>query len=149
MRKATVVAKTLISEVRILQDGEQRHASLLAERVSGEPPPTMPVDFAAELAQLRSLVAELQREREELRAVTCCHTTRAGSPTQVNSVVVNTSIRFDGTTQVLMETLVDGGSAVASHCTPCSSGEGSAKRLTTAASKEKEGSQFARDSSGQ
>ena len=95
--KAKVVAAemTLTSEVRALQDGEQRHASLLAEtsRVSEEPPPTMPVDFVAELAQLRSLVAV------RVGAARCCHTSRGGSPTQVNSVVVNTSIRFDGATQ--------------------------------------------------
>ena len=86
--KAVAAEMTLTSEVRALQDGEQRHASLLAERVAEEPVCT---------------VAELQREREELRsrvgAARCCHTTRGGSPTQVNSVVVNTSIRFDGATQ--------------------------------------------------
>ena len=60
---------TLTAELSSLHDGEQRHAALLVE-FSGmpeQPPPTWPVDFAAELAQLRSLVAELQREREELR----------------------------------------------------------------------------------
>ena len=47
--KAKVVAAeiTLTSEGRALQDGEQRHASFLAERVSEEPPPTIPVDYAA------------------------------------------------------------------------------------------------------
>ena len=55
--KATVVAAemTLLSEVR-------------SSRVSEEPPPTVPVDVAAKLEQLRSSVAELQREREELRS---------------------------------------------------------------------------------
>ena len=53
---------------RALKEGEEHHASFCAERVSEEPPPTVPVDFVAELAQLSSLVAELQREREELRS---------------------------------------------------------------------------------
>ena len=67
--KANVaVETTLTSEVSALQEGQQRDASLLAEASRmEEQPPTMPVDFAAELVQLRSLVAELQREREELQ----------------------------------------------------------------------------------
>ena len=59
-----------------------------------------PRDFAAELVQLRSLVVELQREREELRrarAARCCHTSRGGSLTKVNSVIVYTNFRSDAT----------------------------------------------------
>ena len=53
-----------------LHDGEdclfklRQEASRMAEDI----PPTAPVDFAAELAQSRSSVHELQRERDELRA---------------------------------------------------------------------------------
>ena len=69
--KAKVVAAeiTLTSEVSALQEGQERHASLLAEasRTQEQPPRTMPVDFEAELVQLRSLVVEFQRKREELR----------------------------------------------------------------------------------
>ena len=130
--KAKVVAAemTLTSEVRTLQDGEQRHTSLFAEasRASEEPPTTMHVDFAAELAQLRSLVAELQREREELRselgAARCCHTTRGGSPTQVNSVVVNTSIPFDGATQPTGHQWREGSEPVTGRgCMKCAFGQ--------------------------
>ena len=48
--KLVAAEMTLTSEVRALKEGEERHASLLAARVSEEPPPMVPVDFAAELA---------------------------------------------------------------------------------------------------
>ena len=137
--KAKVVAAEMIlsSELSALQEGEQRHASLLAEASRMEeqqPPPTMPVDFAAELVQLRSMVAELQREREELRF----ELGQRGVATPVEESRPRKSIRSlsapasdlvlthnqlairggSGNGQnpsVLMETLIDGGSAAASN----------------------------------
>ena len=61
--------------------------------------------------QLRSLVAELQRERQELWSELgqmCCHTTPGGSATQVNSVIVNTSIRGDQLREQSEPVSVDG-----------------------------------------
>ena len=53
-------AKKRVEKARQGGEGEQRHVSLLAEasRMEEQPPPTVPMDFAAELVQLRSLVAE-------------------------------------------------------------------------------------------
>ena len=48
--------------------GEQRHAASWWKRPGCRHHSTLHVEFAADLAQLRSLVAELQREREELRS---------------------------------------------------------------------------------
>ena len=48
-----------------LHDGEERLCKLRqkATRMAEDIPPTAPADFAVELAQLRSSVRELQRER--------------------------------------------------------------------------------------
>ena len=115
-----------------MKEGEERHASFCAERVSEEPPPTVPVDFVAELAQLRSLVAELQREREELRSELgqrgVATPPEEGRPRKsiqslstpaVDLMVPHNQLAISGGSSrnlsVLMETLIDGGSAAASH----------------------------------
>ena len=105
------------------------------------------------------------QKREELRSK-CCHTTRGGSPTQVNSVTVNTSIRFDGATQPTgdqrweQSELVSVDGDIDRQRAMCVSSarvkiwvarraSGRSVSPRAASSKEKEGSQFARDSSGQ
>ena len=135
--KAKVVAAQLklTSELSALQDGEQRHAALLAEasRIEEQPPPTMPVDFAAELVQLRSLVVELQREREELRSELgqrgVATPAEEGRPRKSirslstpasdlmphNQLAISSGSGSGRNPSVLMETLIDGGSAAASH----------------------------------
>ena len=93
---------------------------------------TVPVDFAAELAQLRSLVAELQREREELRfelgqrgVATPAEegrrrkSIRSLSTPASNLMVPHNQLAISSGSgrnpQALMETLIEGGSAAASH----------------------------------
>ena len=57
-----------------LKEGERRLAALLQEAEVfppapvSQPPPTVPVDCAAELAQLRACMEELKVERNELRS---------------------------------------------------------------------------------
>ena len=143
--KAKVVAAetTLNSEMSALQEGEQRHASLLAEasKMKEQPPPAMPVDFAAELVQLRSLVAELQREREELRfeigqrgVATAAEESRPRksiwslSTPATDLILPHNQLAISSGSgrdpSVVMETLIDGGSAIASHrFIPCSSSQ--------------------------
>ena len=63
-------AKVLMEEDS-LREGESRLAALQLEtqRVQERtPPPTAPADFAQELAELRVCVAELHREKDELRS---------------------------------------------------------------------------------
>ena len=135
--KVVAAEMTLTSELSALQDGEQRHAALLAEasRTSEQPPPTVPVDFAAELTQLRSLVAELQREREELRlelgqrgvatpaeegrprkSIRSLSTPASDLMLPHNQLAISGGHSGSGRNpSVLMETLIDGGAAPASH----------------------------------
>ena len=60
----------LVAEEEALRDGEQRLVTLDREAscLPQQPPPTVPADFAQELAQLRASVQELRRERDDLRA---------------------------------------------------------------------------------
>ena len=134
--KAKVVAAeiTLTSEVSALQEGQLRHASLLVEasRTEEQPPRIMPVDFKAELVQLRSLVVELQREREELRSefrqrgvATPAEESRPRksirslSTPATDLMLPNNQLTIssgrDRDPSVVMETLIDGGSAIASR----------------------------------
>ena len=109
---------TLTAELSSSHDGEQRHAAHLVEvsRVPEQPPPTLFVDFAAELAQLRSLVAELQREREELGfelgqrgASTLFEEARPRKSTRSLAITVGSGSGRNPS--ALMETLVDGAAA--------------------------------------
>ena len=94
---------------------------------------TMPVDFAAELVQLRSLVVEFQREREELRSELrqrgAAIPAEEGRPRKSirslstpasdlmphNQLAISSGSGSGRNPSVLMETLIDGGSAAASH----------------------------------
>ena len=105
--KAKVVAAemTLTSELSALQDGEQRHAALLVEasRTSEQPPPHDACGFRGRIGTIEvfdcGAPARLGRVAVRVGATRCCHTRRRGTPTEVNSVVVNTSIRSDVVTQ--------------------------------------------------
>ena len=100
--KAKVVSAetTLASEMISLQEGEQRRAALLAEasRTSEQPPPRCPWIFAAEFSQLSlgcGAPARTGRVAVRVWATRRPHENRRGTPTEVNSVVVNTIIRSD------------------------------------------------------
>ena len=62
----------LAKEEALLRDGEVRLQALMHEASNlmecQDVPPTVPCNFASELAQLRACVAELQLERDDLRA---------------------------------------------------------------------------------
>ena len=60
----------LQSDEHGLADAEARLATLLMEESNGmaAPPPTVPADFAQELAELRTCVQQLQRENTDLRS---------------------------------------------------------------------------------
>lgn len=64
----------LQSEEQSLAEGEARLAALIAESegLREEVPPTMPANFAHELAELRACVQELRRENTELRSELQC-----------------------------------------------------------------------------
>ena len=61
----------LIKEEEALEDGLKRLNSLQQEAdglSEQQPPPTVPADFARELAELRACVQALHLERDDLRA---------------------------------------------------------------------------------
>ena len=56
-----------------------------ANHMPASPPPTVPADFIQELTKLQSLVQELQRERDELRAELATHAeVPEGRPRKLN-----------------------------------------------------------------
>ena len=67
-----VAQEKLAQEELMLREGEVRLQALQQEEATRmdcqEVPPTIPCNFAQELAQLRACVAELQLERDDLRA---------------------------------------------------------------------------------
>ena len=73
-QEALVKAQSkLHQEEQGLSDGEARLATLMQESAEGGPrveevPPTIPADFANELAELRTCLSELRRENMELRS---------------------------------------------------------------------------------
>ena len=70
LKKANTAQAKLQSEEQGLADAEARLASLLLEGSNGiaASPPTVLVDFAQELAELRACVQQLQRENTDLRS---------------------------------------------------------------------------------
>ena len=118
--KVDAAEMTLTSEVRALQDGEQRHASLWRRGCQRSHRPRCP--------WISQLVAELQREREELRSELgqrgVATPPEEGPPRKSTGrcqhqasdlMVPHNQLAISGGSSrnpsVLMETLIDGGSA--------------------------------------